>query len=44
MMSDLFPQLEFLLKTAKDNAAKWKEYEETEKDKQVYSKMRPKEI
>jgi hypothetical protein len=35
---DVSPDLSFLLQQAKANAAKWKVYEETEADKQVYLK------
>lgn len=43
-LCDLMPNLTPLLESAKSNAAKWKDYEETEKDKAIYKQYKKLEI
>lgn len=39
-LSEAMPKLKLMLNQAKENAAKWQSYQETDKDKEIYSRFR----
>ena len=40
VLAEVMPEIELLSKRARENASKWKSYEETEVDKKIYSRRK----